>query len=191
MRLDAHAPIDALEQRLCELEQQGLAAMQAEGVPQERILFKRSLDMRYVGQVHECSVVIGNLPVNASTLEQIKQMFHDQHQQLFTYSEPENTIEIVNIEATVYGQQTPLLPPSLPPGGQAEAAIRTRRMMIFDTNGQQQLTPVYDGEKLGAGDSIAGPAVIEEPTTTVVIQPGWTALLHPTGTYVITRNAAH
>lgn len=191
MRLDAHAPIDALEQRLCELEQQGLAAMQAEGVPQERILFKRSLDMRYVGQVHECSVVIGNLPVNASTLEQIKQMFHDQHQQLFTYSEPENTIEIVNIEATVYGQQTPLLPPSLPPGGQAEAAIRTRRMMIFDTNGQQQLTPVYDGEKLGAGDSIAGPAVIEEPTTTVVIQPGWTALLHPTGSYVITRNAAH
>ena len=190
MRLDESAPLDTLEQRLCQLEQQGLAAMQSEGVPSDRILFKRSIDMRYVGQVHECSVVIGNLPVNASTLGEIKQLFHDLHQQLFTYSEPDSMIEIVNIEATVYGQQAPLSAPRLPAGGQPEAAIRTRRMMIFDTDGRQQLTPVYDGEQLGAGDTVAGPAVIEEPTTTIVIHPGWQALLHESGTYVLTHQQA-
>jgi N-methylhydantoinase A len=61
--------------------------------------------------------------------------------------------------------------------------------MIFSAEGSAVLTPVYDGEKLGARDVIEGPAVIEEPTTTVVISPGWTARLDESGTYVITRNA--
>jgi N-methylhydantoinase A len=44
---------------------------------------------------------------------------------------------------------------------------------------------VYTGELLGAGDRIAGPAVIEEVTTTIVIEPGWTAELAPSGVYVL------
>ena len=40
---------------------------------------------------------------------------------------------------------------------------------------------------LGAGASIAGPAIIEEVTTTIVIEPGWTAKLDASGSYVITR----
>jgi N-methylhydantoinase A len=35
--------------------------------------------------------------------------------------------------------------------------------------------------------SIAGPAIIEEVTTTIVIEPGWTAKLDASGSYVITR----
>ncbi len=187
MRLDAQAPLEELESRFRSLEQDGMAAMQAEGVPPSRILFKRSLDMRYVGQVHECTVVIGNTPVNATTLEQIKQMFHDLHKQLFTYSEPDSLIEIVNMEATVYGQSAPLAAPQMPAGGNAEAAIRTRRQMIFDADGHSLLTPVYDGEMLGTDDEITGPAVIEEPTTTIVINPGWVARLDGSGTYIITQ----
>ncbi len=35
-----------------------------------------------------------------------------------------------------------------------------------------------------------GPAVIEEVTTTIVVEPGWTVSLHDTGVYVVTADAA-
>jgi N-methylhydantoinase A len=58
--------------------------------------------------------------------------------------------------------------------------------MIFSSDGVALNTPVYDGELLGAGDVLDGPAVIEEITTTIVINPGWHARLDASGTYVIT-----
>ncbi|CAJ0733478.1 caprolactamase subunit alpha [Ralstonia pickettii] len=189
MRLDDRAPLADLENRFRSLEHDGITVMQAEGIPLSRIAFRRSIDMRYVGQVHECTVDIGNTPVNAANLPYIKQLFHDLHKQLFTYNEPDSLVEVVNIESTVFGKSALLPPPRMPAGGKAQEAVRTRRQMIFSAEGSTVLTPVYDGEKLGADDVVEGPAVIEEPTTTVVISPGWTARLDESGTYVITRNA--
>jgi N-methylhydantoinase A len=188
MRLDAQAPIEILEDRFRALEHDGIAAMQAEGIARSRIAFKRSIDMRYVGQVHECTVDIGNTPVDAANLPRIQQLFHDLHKQLFTYSEPDSMVEVVNIESTVYGKTALMSPLQLPHGGNPQDAIHDTRAMIFSADGTTVMTPVYDGEKLGARDTIDGPAVIEEPSTTVVVSPGWTARLDDSGTYVITRS---
>ena len=62
--------------------------------------------------------------------------------------------------------------------------------MVFSADGIAQNTPVYDGSALGAGDVLHGPAVIEEVTTTIVVEPGWTVNLHETGTYVLTADAS-
>ena len=48
-------------------------------------------------------------------------------------------------------------------------------------------TKVYDGEKIGAGRSIKGPAIVEEPFTTIVVPPGWTVKLDARGNYVATN----
>ncbi len=61
--------------------------------------------------------------------------------------------------------------------------------MIFSADGTTVTAPVYDGAKLGGGDCVTGPAVIEEVTTTIVIEPGWQADLHESGSYVLTRSA--
>ncbi|MCW5322413.1 hydantoinase/oxoprolinase family protein [Verminephrobacter aporrectodeae subsp. tuberculatae] len=187
MRLDAHADTAQLEQRFAALERQGVAVLQQEGIPPERIALRRSIDMRYVGQVHECSVDIGTLAVGPATIGTIKTAFHALHKQLFTYDEPDSLIEVVNIGTTVLGQSA-AQPPQLqqaPSGGQASRAISTRRRMIFGADSAAIETPVYDAARLGAGDSVAGPAVIEEPTTTIVLQPGWQARLDASGCYVI------
>ena len=65
--------------------------------------------------------------------------------------------------------------------------MKGHRKAIFAASGKATKTPIYDGEKLGAGAKIAGPAIIEEVTTTIVIEPGWKAELHASGSYVITR----
>lgn len=181
MRLDMRADVDRLEQRFAELESQGVATLQSEGITRDCIAFKRSIDMRYVGQVHECSVDIGSNAVSARTIEGIKAAFHQLHKQLFTYDEPDSLIEIVNIEATVFGKTELLSPAQLPAGGHAAGAIKIRRPMIFGGNSAAIETPVYDGTRLGAGDVVDGPAMIEEPTTTIVVQPSWQARLDATG----------
>ena len=89
------------------------------------------------------------------------------------------------VAAPVLGKTDLLSPAQLPKGGQASEAIRTRRPMIFGADAAAISTAVYDGTRLGAGDVIDGPSVIEEPTTTIVVQPGWQARLDPTGCYVI------
>ena len=104
VRLDMRADLDCLEQRSAELESQGVATLQSEGITRDCIAFKRSIDMRYVGQVHECSVDIGSNAVSARTIEGIKAALHQLHKQLFTYDEADSLIEIVNIEATVCRQ---------------------------------------------------------------------------------------
>ena len=185
MRLDERADLTQLEQRFVELEREGAAALRSEGISRDRVAFKRSIDMRYVGQVHECSVDIGDLAVGTASIASIKQAFHRLHRQLFTYDEPDSLIEIVNIETTVLGKTELLSPAQLAKGGQPSEAIRTRRPMIFGADSDAIETAVYDGTRLGAGDVIDGPSVIEEPTTTIVVQPGWQARLDATGCFVI------
>ena len=56
----------------------------ADGFAKSAIRIERSLDMRYVGQVHECTVEIGNFANNAKALEKVKDAFHKRHEELYT-----------------------------------------------------------------------------------------------------------
>ncbi len=48
-------------------------------------------------------------------------------------------------------------------------------------------TPVYDGRDIQPGEVIQGPAIIEEPTTTIVVFPQWRIELQPSSCYLMTR----
>ena len=181
---EVYARIDRLFR---EIEAQGVAHLESDGFTRDRIDIKRSLDMRYVGQVHECTVEIDDLDVNASSIEQIKEAFHRRHEELYTYAERHNAVEVVNIESTLYGRVDKPKPPQLGIGGGVAAALKGKRPLIFSDDGKAVAAPVYDGAKLGAGDRVAGPAVIEEVTTTIVIEPDWQAELHHSGSYLLTR----
>jgi N-methylhydantoinase A len=96
-------------------------------------------------------------------------------------------VEVVNIESTIYGLIDKPKTPALRKGKLPHDAVKERRNAIFGASGKGVRTPVYDGGVLGAGAAIEGPAIIEEVTTTIVIEPGWTAKLHRSGSYAITR----
>ena len=96
-------------------------------------------------------------------------------------------MEVVNIESTLYGLIDKPKAPKLAKGATLAKALKGHRKAIFEASGKAAKTPIYDGAKLGAGAAVAGPAIIEEVTTTIVIEPGWTARLDASGSYVITR----
>lgn len=186
MRIDGKENLNIIEKRFVGLEQAAKQTLIKEGIADEKILMRRSLDMRYVGQVHECSVDIGNMEVNPENLPLIRATFDAYHEQLFTYCEPDSMVEIVNIESTIYRQSEHPEITLLPEGKGAEQAIKTHRNMIFSADAIFEEVPVYDGDLLGANDELYGPAVIEEITTTIVINPGWHLVLDSLGTYVLT-----
>lgn len=180
---EAAAKLDALFK---ELEAKGRADLAGDGFGAERVSVLRSLDMRYVGQVHECTVSVEPFEVTEAALERLKAAFHARHEELYTYSEPGSVVEVVNVESALTGAVDKPARMTIAAGQGAHAALAGTREMIFAADGTQQDTPVYEGAKLGAGDRILGPAVIQEVTTTIVIEPGWTAELDPTGVYVLT-----
>jgi N-methylhydantoinase A len=181
---DTYARVNALFK---EIEATGIEHLRSDGFTDDNIDFQRSMELRYVGQIHDCTVDIETFDINAQSIGQIKDAFHDRHEQLFAYSERHSPVELVNIESTLYGRVDRPNPASLGAGGRVEDAIKGHRSMIFSEDGKRMSAPVYDGARLGAGDRISGPAVIEEDTTTIVVQPSWQIELHETASYVITR----
>ena len=186
-RLDNKTAYKRVDSLFKEIEAKGVKHLRDDGFAKKDILIKRSLEMRYVGQVHECTVDIETFDINERNIERVKEAFHTRHEELYTYSERRSPVEVVNIESTLYGLIDKPKAPALKLGKPAEQAIKGHRKAIFAASGKSVRTPVYDGERLGAGAMVEGPAIIEEVTTTIVIEPGWTAKLHVSGSYVIMR----
>ncbi|MFT4133435.1 hydantoinase/oxoprolinase family protein [Labrys sp. (in: a-proteobacteria)] len=186
LRLDTAGACEKIDTLFGEIEAQGVRHLEVDGFAADRIAIKRSLEMRYVGQVHECTVDIDNFRIDETTIDKVKDAFHARHEELYTYSERHNPVEVVNIESTLYGLIEKPRPPRLEGTGSLELALKGKRPAIFQASGEATSTPVYDGSKLGVGVSVAGPAIIEEVTTTIVIEPGWTAALHESGSYLLT-----
>ncbi len=187
MRLDDNADLSRLNEAFAALEAAGTRDLEADGFTGERIQFQRGLDMRYVGQVHECTVYVDRFEINQQSVGDLREAFHDRHEELFTYAERDDIVEVVNLEVTASGVIQPPNPPQLETGGtDPSAALLATRSAIFARGGARTQTPVYDGGLLKAGAVITGPAIIEEATTTVLVEPGWTATLDSRGTYALT-----
>jgi len=187
LRLDNDAAYARIDELFNQIEVQGVDHLKSDGFGKKDTRIKRSLDMRYVGQVHECTIEIENFKVDARGIGKVIEAFHKRHKQLYTYSEPLSTVEVVNIESTLYGVVDKPERMKIGKGLAPEEALKGHRNAVFSADGKAIKTPIYDGTPLGAGAAIKGPAVIEEVTTTIVIEPGWTAVLHESGSYLITR----
>jgi N-methylhydantoinase A len=189
-RLDNDESYKRIDRLFKSIEAKGVKHLAGDGFAKSNIRVRRSLDMRYVGQVHECTVDVDTFDINAKTIGRIKDAFHRRHEELYTYSERHSTVEVVNIEATIYGLIDKPKLPALKKGKNLQDTVKERRKAIFSASGKGVRTPVYDGGALGAGAVIEGPAIIEEITTTIVIEPDWVAKLHGSGSYVITRKTS-
>ncbi|MEQ9694637.1 hydantoinase/oxoprolinase family protein [Shimia sp. SDUM112013] len=190
IRLEGAEAAKKLDDLFNTLEARGKVDLAGDGFAEDRISIRRSLDMRYVGQVHECTVEIDPFEVTEATIEDIKAAFHARHKELYTYDEPHNAVEIVNVESTIAGHVDKPERMTIAEGKGAHETLKGTREMVFNADGIAQDTPVYDGSAMGAGDTLHGPAVIEEVTTTIVVEPGWTVTLHESGVYVLTADAA-
>ncbi|MCC7076278.1 MAG: hydantoinase/oxoprolinase family protein [Acidimicrobiia bacterium] len=115
--------------------------------------------------------------------------FHRLHEELHTFATRDEPVIIVELKLRATGE-TPR--PRIAPLPAADTSVsdaeKGRRKAYFD--GDFVDVAVYDGTKLLPDHEIAGPAIVEETFTTVVLQPSQTAVVDAFGNYVITGGAA-
>ena len=171
--------LERLEADFEELASDGLAAMRAQGVEGERTEVVRRVRIRYRGSDTSLEVSAGPLP-------EVVEGFETAHMARFGFLSPETSLEVESIQVEVVGRSLEV-PLGLPPSASGEPAPMSR----YDTYaaGWWTSTPFYDRASIPADHPIDGPAVIIEPTATVVVEPGWQAAVTPSGDLVMERVA--
>ena len=191
MRLDDElVNLPLLNQTLNDLRERGMSNLREDGFSAgNKVDCLYNLEIHYLGQIHECSVELTNAPLDEAGLAALRDAFHMRHKALFSYSEPESPIELVNLECSVIARlQHPPMPELPIPENTGPALPQSHRSMLFDGLDAWQEAPVYNGDRLQVGQTIQGPCVIEETTTNIVVPPGWQATLAPSATYCLTPN---
>ncbi|MSP89805.1 MAG: hydantoinase/oxoprolinase family protein [Alphaproteobacteria bacterium] len=165
-RLDG-ADVARMDGIFAELETQAKATLAREGFSGQGLNLLRALDLRYIGQQWDITVPVAGAHDPAA----IRTAFEAEHDRLFGHIQPGGTIEITKLRVTGIGALAPLDLPAPAPATAPAQPLERRRIWIDEKSGWAE-TDVFDGAKLAPGHSIAGPAVVNEATTTVLIGPG-------------------
>jgi N-methylhydantoinase A len=159
--------------------------LERDGVPADRRLIELKADLRYVGQSYELSVPVE--PATAEGWAALAARFHEAHRRRFGHADERAPIETVTLAATGWGRVDPPRLAPLPSGGpSAEPARVGSRQVFFEpeavgVRGSWHETALYDRARLGAGNVVQGPAVVDEVSATTVLYPGDVATVHETG----------
>jgi len=152
------------------------------------ILFE--LDMHYLGQTHTVAVP---LPVMMSegriALDEgiVRQAFEANYRKAFSRLLPGNPVKIVNLRTAAIGRRPAFDLAALapPPDSARSTAERGTRNVWFDGGWHQ--AAIFDRLSLPVDAEIAGPAVLEQPDATIVIDPGLVGRVDRYGNIIVER----
>jgi N-methylhydantoinase A len=156
--------------RIVEVKSQADDWFATENVAQTDRSIEMVLDARYVGQNFELALELGNAdPLPPA--DEIKKQFFAEHERAYGFHNPADPIEIVNFRLIAVGK---LRQPATRPGEKrtSGAVTEASRRAVWFTAESAQDTPVYDRATLLPGDTIAGPAIVEQMDSTTLLFPG-------------------
>jgi N-methylhydantoinase A len=176
---------DALERTYQALESEGRATIGKTAPNATEIDVRRLADMRYAGQGFELVVSLPAGPYAVSSREAILENFRVAYREVFALNPPTDNIEIVNIRVTVSAPMGMARSKNVAELGQLENAIKHVRKVYFPEARDFVETRVFERSKLPVDSIIHGPAVIEEPESTLIIGPESTLHVEPSGNIVV------
>ncbi|MFV8828473.1 hydantoinase/oxoprolinase family protein [Alkalihalobacterium sp. APHAB7] len=170
-----------------QLEQQIASQLNEDGIDTSNIEFKRTADCRYVGQGYELRVQLPDGKITEGSIVNSWKEFHMLHQAEYGHHFEEIPIEIVNVRLTGKGVMPKIQKPFVPEGGTAEEGLIKKGKTVFRFNGELKEfeTDFYQREKLPAGSSFEGPAIIFQKDTTTIMPPNCTAFVEQNGNITI------
>ena len=166
-------------------EMEAAARTALAGGKRRRVRCERLAALCYPGQTFDMSVPLaGRGPLTTAGLAKTVERFHQMHEELHTYAsrDQEPILRGLRVKAVAI-EAKPALPTRRRTSRRA-TRLGTRRAFF---EGAFVPTPRYAGPELGPGQSLRGPAIVEEPFTTIVVYPGQHATIDPYGNYVIER----
>jgi N-methylhydantoinase A len=137
----------------------------------------RTADVRYVGQAYEINVPVPDGEIDQATISSVFDRFHALHNQFYAHCHPNKKIEFVSGRLTAMGSMS--VPPmakfkSADAKGAGAPVKEGSHSIYFEEAGDYVDTPVYFRETLSPGSTLAGPAVVIQLDTTIIVHPGQT-----------------
>ncbi|OIQ62690.1 hydantoinase/oxoprolinase family protein [Neomoorella thermoacetica] len=167
------------------LEKEAVRYFQQENLGTTDLVFSRFADMRYLGQEHTVKVPVPGGKLDAAAIKEIEERFHTLHEQHYTFRLEDSQIEFVNFHLTTFGRvKKPELARLQTGSADATRALKGHRPVHFDAEGWQE-SAIYERSLLGAGATITGPAVVEEPASSTLLFPGQKLTVDPYGNLII------
>jgi N-methylhydantoinase A len=158
-----------IEGLFAETEAEALKQFGAEGIGAEKVKFLRYGKFRYQNQEHTTEVLVG-ADISDAMLAKIEADFQDTYEREYTYR-LKAPVELVGIHVVASAEVGKLTMKERPKGSTSvSAAAKGERHVDYALEGIH-LAAIYDGTKLEPGMTFNGPAVIEDPGTTIVIHP--------------------
>ncbi len=183
-RLD-EAVRPALARGFAALEARTADALRREGFDPADTRFERELDLHYEGQQWDVRVKLAAADMSPA---EIRIAFETEYDRQFGHTNPGGRILVAKLRVVGIGSLPPLRQPVLPTVDDPPVPTAHRLVHTGDDTGFVE-TPVYDGARLGPGQSLEGPAIIEEATTTVVVGKGDRVRVDRLDNYLITFDA--
>lgn len=178
------------ERNFAQLERQVREGLDRQGVRFAAVELHREIDMRYTMQLAEVTAPVAGGPLDTAAIEAAAAAFEQRYAALFGKDAGFREAGIQAITFRVRG--TGILPfspalPAVPAAASADPATActgTRPVCLDAATGFVD-TPVYDYQALRAGHVLTGPAIVEVPTTTVVVPAGTTGTVDALGNLTI------
>lgn len=169
-----------------QMETQAANNFAQQNIDADTLNYQYFLDMRYAGQEHTVKVPVANPTLDAHQRATIMEDFASLHEKTYTFKLPDHACEIVNyhLSATAPTQKPQLLEINIT-APLAEAFIEERPVYFEDAGWVN--TPIYDRATLPTNETLAGPVIIEEPTSSTVVYRGQNIHKDKYGNLVIER----
>ena len=125
-----------------------------------------------------------SLAIKFDIYSSMKLNFENAHRARFGFISPEKAIIIESIQSEV-SCQSDQFESNEPQQKKSKSQPLTTQNVFF--NGDLQKTVFYNRNDIKPNEKLSGPAVIIEPTSTIIIEPGWEAMLEDSNDLILTR----
>ena len=157
----------------------------SEGMADERIVVSYKIDLRYYGQEHTLSVTSAQKLSDADK-DVLARSFDELHLRVYGHNAPEEPKEIVSLSVIGIGKTWKPEFRAIPNGGKTPPpGSRRGKRKVYKGKGIHQEFSIYQRDGLLAENIIEGPAILEEPTSTTVIEKNQTCVVDPFGNLII------
>lgn len=150
----------------------------------DRYRLEHVAEARYLAQVWELDTPIGTSRFNSQQdLDSFVEAFHQVHERVFAVRDEGSPVEVVTwkVRLVVQISEPPVIAGAIDSTTEAGKPTVSRQCYFGDATPVP--TPIYKASDIEPGNRISGPAIIEEPTTTLVVYPGMSATVSAAGNY--------
>lgn len=166
--------ITQLRQQITRLCDRGFARLHSAGIEFAKQSIIVEFDMSYAGQSHTLAVPVAQHAPSppGPTADSLQQAFEQTYLQQYGRLLSGLPIRILSLRVATVGHRRPIDLRLFAPASGADAeAAKTGKRNLYAA-GHWHDTPVFDRLQLPAGFRIQGPALLEQPDTTIFIDPG-------------------